>query len=162
MTINKIIDRVLYENNKHWLSPEQAEWNIAEGRVPITRQDVHDIIKRLPIKIAYGENLHVEITDEGVIIKENKKESISDLLKSQAQDLLEQENKNLTPLDEHNENSRTLRMNYFSNEPRPNGIACPKCGAEMVDSNPMSVLTSMPPQKNVSCPECKYTGYRIA
>jgi len=89
-TIDKIIDRVLYDNNKHWLSPEQAEWNIAEGRVPITRQDVHDIIKKLPIKIAYGENLHVEITDEGVIIKENK-ESMASILRSQAQDLIEEQ-----------------------------------------------------------------------
>lgn len=72
--LDTIIDHVLYENNKHWLSPAQSEWNIAEGRVPITRKDVYDIIKKLPIKIIYGENLHVEITDEGIIIKENKNE----------------------------------------------------------------------------------------
>lgn len=73
-TIDTIIDRVLYENNKHWLSPAQAEWNIAEGRVPITRKDVHDIIKKLPIKILGVNNIHVEITDEGVIIKPNTNE----------------------------------------------------------------------------------------
>jgi D-serine dehydratase len=73
-TIDKIIDQVLYENNKHWLNPEQAEYNIAEGRVPITRQDIHDVIKKLPIKIVHGENMHVEITDEGIIIKESKHE----------------------------------------------------------------------------------------
>lgn len=46
--------------------------------------------------------------------------------------------------------------------PRPNGIACPKCGAEMNDTAPMITLTSYPPQKNVGCPQCDYSGYRIA
>jgi DNA-directed RNA polymerase subunit RPC12/RpoP len=42
------------------------------------------------------------------------------------------------------------------NEPHPNGLACPKCGAELWDSNPMIVLASYPPQKNVHCPSCNY------
>lgn len=48
------------------------------------------------------------------------------------------------------------------NEPSPNGIACPDCGKELMDTNPYLTLTSNPPKKNVHCPACKYIGYRIA
>jgi len=48
----------------------------------------------------------------------------------------------------------------FDNSPEPNGIECPQCGHELVDSNPMVVLTSMPAQKNVHCLTCRYRGYR--
>jgi C4-type Zn-finger protein len=49
-------------------------------------------------------------------------------------------------------------------KPIPNGIACPKCGEELLDTQPNVTLTSMPPQKNVGCSseKCDYTGYRIA
>lgn len=47
-------------------------------------------------------------------------------------------------------------------EPHANGIACPNCDEELWDSNPMEILTSMPPQKNVHCPNCGYRGYRVA
>jgi DNA-directed RNA polymerase subunit RPC12/RpoP len=50
----------------------------------------------------------------------------------------------------------------YSNEPKSNGIACPKCGNELMDTNPMMTLTSYPAQKNIHCPKCGYTGYRIA
>ena len=43
-----------------------------------------------------------------------------------------------------------------------NGIACPKCGEELLDSWPMITLSSIPPQKDIHCPECDYSGYRIA
>jgi len=45
---------------------------------------------------------------------------------------------------------------------RWNGIACPKCDRECFDSTPNITLTSYPPQKNISCSKCDYTGYRIA
>ena len=41
---------------------------------------------------------------------------------------------------------------------QPNGIACPNCKAELWDSNPLMILTSNPPQKNVHCPKCNYDG----
>jgi len=47
-------------------------------------------------------------------------------------------------------------------EARPNGIACPICFEEMLDSNPMVQLTTSPPQMNVHCPACGYRGYRLA
>jgi len=46
--------------------------------------------------------------------------------------------------------------------PHPNGIACPKCGKELWDSNPMLTLTSNPPKKDIHCPACDYRGYRLA
>jgi hypothetical protein len=59
---------------------------------------------------------------------------------------------------EQSNNYRTAN----SNEPRPNGLACPVCGYELVDSQPNITLTSSPPQKNVYCEACEYTGYRVA
>jgi len=44
--------------------------------------------------------------------------------------------------------------------PRKNGIACPDCGAELVDDNPDAVFTSDPPQVSVKCQECSFSGYR--
>ncbi len=46
-------------------------------------------------------------------------------------------------------------------EPHPNGIKCPQCGNELWDTNPMIVLTSNPPQKNIHCPKCGYKGYAL-
>jgi hypothetical protein len=43
----------------------------------------------------------------------------------------------------------------------PNGVACPTCDEELWDTNPMVVLTSCPPQKNVHCPTCGYVGYLL-
>jgi len=56
------------------------------------------------------------------------------------------------------------RLKHYAaiNQPHPNGIACPKCGAELWDSDPTRMLASNPPQKNVNCPGCGYVGYRFA
>lgn len=43
-------------------------------------------------------------------------------------------------------------------EPRPNGLACPKCGEQLLDTTPNLSLDSFPPQKNVHC-ECGYHGF---
>ena len=47
-------------------------------------------------------------------------------------------------------------------KPHPNDIACPDCGKELWDSDPMFTLTSNPPKKNIHCPACGYRGYRLA
>lgn len=66
-------------------------------------------------------------------------------------------------LEEFNEEQRKRHEEADeSNKPHPNGIACPKCGKELWDSNPSMTLTSNPPQKNVHCPACGYHGYRVA
>lgn len=48
------------------------------------------------------------------------------------------------------------------NQPQLNGIACPNCGEEMMDSNPSVTLSSYPPQKNIHCPKCNYKDFRVA
>ena len=70
--------------------------------------------------------------------------------------------KKLKSLEDYNTQQREYHFNISSDKPVLNGIACPKCGEEMMDSNPMVVLTSYPPQKNVNCSKCDYVGYRIA
>lgn len=45
--------------------------------------------------------------------------------------------------------------------PRLNGIACPKCGSELYDSNPSFSLMTYPPKKAINCSKCEYTGYRV-
>jgi|688.fasta_scaffold613011_1 hypothetical protein len=70
--------------------------------------------------------------------------------------------KKLKNLDEYNAQQNNLHWQLNSNEPQLNGIACPKCGEELYDSNPMMTLTSMPPKKNVHCSKCDYVGYRTA
>jgi len=65
----------------------------------------------------------------------------------------------LKSLDEHN---RDARHRYrLATAPHGNGIACPECGEELMDSDGM-ILTVIPPKKNVHCPACGYRGYRIA
>lgn len=65
-------------------------------------------------------------------------------------------------LEQHNDERWNIhREMTLQNKPHPNGIECPKCGKELMDSNPMCVLTSNPPQCNVHCPSCGYTGFRL-
>lgn len=65
-------------------------------------------------------------------------------------------------LEEYN---RERRKDYEPTEalrrPHLNDIACPNCGKELWDSNPMVILASNPPQKDVHCPTCGYKGYRL-
>ena len=70
--------------------------------------------------------------------------------------------KKLKDLATHNSEASSSQWAMMDNNPKLNGIACPKCGAELYDSNPMITLTSMPAQKNVHCSKCDYVGYRIA
>jgi hypothetical protein len=62
---------------------------------------------------------------------------------------------------EENNHVAFENANYDYNKPQLNGIACPKCGAELYDSEPMITMTSNPPQKSVHCSECKYKGNRF-
>lgn len=67
----------------------------------------------------------------------------------------------LRSLEEYNADRRATY------EPRGqllNGIACPKCGAELADTNPNMIMTSNPPQTGVNCSDqaCGYRGYRVA
>jgi hypothetical protein len=67
----------------------------------------------------------------------------------------------LKTLEEHDSEAWSTQVNMFSNQPKPNGIACPECGGELMDTNPMVTYTSYPARKSVHC-DCGYKGYRIA
>jgi DNA-directed RNA polymerase subunit RPC12/RpoP len=62
-------------------------------------------------------------------------------------------------LDQHNK--ETLDYMYEHNKPYPrkNGLACPKCGSELMDTDGY-VYASSPPQRGVNCSKCDYRGYR--
>jgi predicted RNA-binding Zn-ribbon protein involved in translation (DUF1610 family) len=69
----------------------------------------------------------------------------------------------LKSLMEHNyERHAAHERSRRAMEPHANGIACPKCGEELWDSDPCVTLSSNPPQKNVHCPACGHRGYRLA
>ena len=67
----------------------------------------------------------------------------------------------LIPLSEHNALIEASVHDPMGNEPRPNGIACPSCGKELVDTSPNMILTSHPPLKNVFCRKCGWSGTRL-
>lgn len=68
----------------------------------------------------------------------------------------------LKTLDEHNAEYMSYHTAMYDNRPQKNGIACPNCENELLDTNPFTTLTSNPPKKNVHCDNCGYVGYRIA
>jgi len=71
--------------------------------------------------------------------------------------------KKLKTLSEHNSEASKTQATSMVFTPILNGIACPKCGKELLDSQPNIILTSNPSQKNTCCSnkKCDYTGYRI-
>lgn len=70
--------------------------------------------------------------------------------------------KNLVSLEEHNATIQASVHDWMMNEPRPNGVACPKCAQELVDVTPNMVLQSLPPKKAVRCQSCGWRGERLA
>jgi predicted RNA-binding Zn-ribbon protein involved in translation (DUF1610 family) len=66
----------------------------------------------------------------------------------------------LKSLEENNKEVTNLFYKLNDNSPRPNGIACPECGEELLDSEPNVVLLSNPVRYNIHCPKCGYAGYR--
>ena len=69
--------------------------------------------------------------------------------------------KKLLTLKEFNE-SRSKNYPFGGDSLFYNGIACPECVLELIDSDPKIELTSYPPQKQVECVECGYYGTRIS
>lgn len=69
--------------------------------------------------------------------------------------------KKLKSLATADDQARAQHHSATSNAPALNGIACPKCGAGLLDSYPMTILASNPPQKQIHCPDCDYVGTRI-
>jgi hypothetical protein len=50
----------------------------------------------------------------------------------------------------------------FSYPSKLNGLSCPKCHSELIDTNPNVTLTAVLPNKEVACSRknCAYSGYR--
>lgn len=70
--------------------------------------------------------------------------------------------KKLKSMAENNAEAFASNTSFLDmNKPQLNGIACPNCGEELYDSQPMVTLTSHPAQKNVHCGKCGYRGYRF-
>ena len=63
----------------------------------------------------------------------------------------------LKTLEEHNGERRLQPQEACSS-----GIACPKCGVELVVTNPGWLLMSLPAQKQIHCPECGWAGVCLA
>jgi transcription elongation factor Elf1 len=61
-------------------------------------------------------------------------------------------------LKQHDEERREFYKNPHSIR---NGIECPKCGAELLDSIPDEYLYSFPPKKAIHCAECGFDGYAL-
>lgn len=68
--------------------------------------------------------------------------------------------KPLKPLAEWNEQRQVNYQNKYDSI--PNGLACPWCGKELMDTCPAITLASYPPKKDVHCSNCTYKGYRVA
>lgn len=70
----------------------------------------------------------------------------------------------LKTLEQHNYERLEELKPFEKSAPSFNGIACPSCGKECVDTNPNITLTSYPAQKNIACSDeqCGWSGYRIA
>ena len=49
-----------------------------------------------------------------------------------------------------------------SRKSRPNGIACPECGSELLDTDTAQPLSSSPPRLAIHCEHCRFRGYRVA
>ena len=57
--------------------------------------------------------------------------------------------------------NKEKRIQVFSDSGNPpNGIACPDCGCELRDIEPMRILDTDMPQRRVGCPNCGYMGWR--
>ncbi len=69
--------------------------------------------------------------------------------------------KKLIPLEEWNDQQETSWSKEIARRMEtgiPNGLACPSCGAELVDRG---VMRTHPPRRAVKCPSCGYEGSRI-
>ena len=69
--------------------------------------------------------------------------------------------KKLITLEENN--NKSFQVSNSWNTPQLNGIACPKCGCELYDSNPMVILATYPAKKTTRCSSenCDYSGARL-
>lgn len=70
--------------------------------------------------------------------------------------------KELVSLDRWDQERKHQKGDAGFGAPKLNGIACPICEEELLDSKPNITLASYPARKNIHCQSCGYIGYRIA
>lgn len=66
----------------------------------------------------------------------------------------------LKTLEQH-EKERTIARDSLNPRSHPNGIACPKCGKEMIDEDCNIVLLCDPPRLSIHCESCGWHGSRM-
>lgn len=71
----------------------------------------------------------------------------------------------LKTIEEHNAEKR--RIHEERNKPRPTGVKCPQCGAELVKKSPIYGLygegtNTLPLSEVVWCPHCDWRGSILA
>jgi predicted RNA-binding Zn-ribbon protein involved in translation (DUF1610 family) len=66
----------------------------------------------------------------------------------------------LVSLQEHNKR-HLPPLPWAKAAPVFNGIACPECGKELVDTDPDRALLTYPIQYRIHCPSCGYSGTRF-
>jgi ribosomal protein S27AE len=62
-------------------------------------------------------------------------------------------------LEEHNKDQTERYNNTYAYQ--CTNIACPKCGQELVYTDPEILLTSIPPKKRVNCPNCGHIDFAV-
>ncbi len=67
--------------------------------------------------------------------------------------------KRLKSLAEHDARGMMIMTRKY-NESEGNGIACPKCGQELMDTNPLRAGIFVPYQTGIYCTNCGYKGCR--
>ena len=69
----------------------------------------------------------------------------------------------LRSLEEHDAEAWERHRIVNNMNSKPLGIACPKCGTELVNPEPNMVLTSNPPKQHTQCTakHCGYRGYAL-
>lgn len=58
--------------------------------------------------------------------------------------------------------SKQIEIQRQANVAVATGIACPECGAELIDPVSDVLFMSNPPKRAVSCTACGFSGYRLA
>ena len=66
----------------------------------------------------------------------------------------------LRSLTDHNAERANAWHELDHPQPAPLGIACPDCGAELVNPEPNVTLLSNPPKQHTAC-VCGYRGYAL-
>jgi len=162
MTNNKQQTAVEWLSDNLWLLKEQmANKEITIGQYTLTRVKLLEQAKAMEkeqIENAFDSGqINLRMSSDGIGIPYNSESYYNQTFSTTKIST----HTGLTSLDEHNSNAWSTQVDLYSDEPRPNGIACPECGNELMDSNPMMTLTSHPAKKDVHCPKCEYKGYRI-